>query len=257
MIGYIYCTTNKINGKKYIGRHEASEFEPEKYIGSGTLLIRAINKYGRENFSCELIEACETVQSLADREKYWIEFYDATNNPMYYNLSEGGLGSCGEVCSKIIKDLWKDPEYRQKHVEGSKRRWQDLEYRQKHIDAFITNLHQWTDEERAAHSEKEKQSWKNPELLERHRQICKNLWTDDKRQSQRERNQGSKNPSYGKTYMTDGQNNWIFSRPEDAPEGFHKGTYVFIVKDGVKKRHDKSLPIPEDWDIFKPKPRNK
>lgn len=74
MIGYIYCTTNKINGKKYIGRHEASEFEPEKYIGSGTLLIRAINKYGRENFSCELIEECETVQSLADREKYWIEF---------------------------------------------------------------------------------------------------------------------------------------------------------------------------------------
>ena len=49
MYGYIYKTTNKINNKSYIGQHTAKQFEPEKYIGSGSLLLKAVSKYGREN----------------------------------------------------------------------------------------------------------------------------------------------------------------------------------------------------------------
>lgn len=39
MYGYIYLTTNLINGKKYIGQHASPKFEPDKYIGSGVTKI--------------------------------------------------------------------------------------------------------------------------------------------------------------------------------------------------------------------------
>lgn len=70
MIGYIYKTTNLINGKLYIGKHKATVFEPDKYKGSGKLLLRAFTKYGKENFKCELLETCETVQELNEREQF-------------------------------------------------------------------------------------------------------------------------------------------------------------------------------------------
>ena len=57
MIGYIYKTTNLINGKIYIGQHKSSSFDTN-YYGSGKLLIKALKKYGKENFKIELIEGC-------------------------------------------------------------------------------------------------------------------------------------------------------------------------------------------------------
>lgn len=42
MYGYIYLTTNLINGKKYIGQHASPVFEPDRYIGSGVILWKAI-----------------------------------------------------------------------------------------------------------------------------------------------------------------------------------------------------------------------
>ena len=59
MIGYIYVTTNLLNGKKYVGRHCSTEFD-KSYYGSGIHLKRSINKYGIENFSCELIDTADT-----------------------------------------------------------------------------------------------------------------------------------------------------------------------------------------------------
>ena len=44
MYGYIYETTNLINGMKYIGLHTASKFEGTNYLGSGTKLIEAVKK---------------------------------------------------------------------------------------------------------------------------------------------------------------------------------------------------------------------
>jgi hypothetical protein len=53
-IGYIYITTNKLNGKRYIGQHQSKDWD-YKYFGSGIYLKRAIKKYGLENFTCFLI----------------------------------------------------------------------------------------------------------------------------------------------------------------------------------------------------------
>lgn len=250
LIGYIYCTTNKVNGKKYIGRHESTEFEPDRYIGSGTLLLRAVEKYGKDNFTCELIEECNSVAELADRERYWINFYDAVNDPRYYNLSDGGLGSSGEKCRQIITELWQDPAYRQKHIEGSTKKWQDPEYRERHRAGILRCAHSWTEEDRYHQSQVEKQSWSDADLRARHSDKMKSIWTDDKKRAHREKNLGVNNPSYGRRYMTDGCDNWLYVRPETAPEGFYVASYVFIT-DGIKKlRHDRSLPIPEGWAVY-------
>lgn len=89
--GYIYLTTNLINGKQYIGQHKSSKFH-SSYKGSGKILKQAIEKYGKENFSTKVLEWCFNRDELAEREKYWIAFYDATNNNNWYNITAGGYG---------------------------------------------------------------------------------------------------------------------------------------------------------------------
>lgn len=92
--GFIYITTNHINGKKYIGKKKHDSHE-NTYLGSGTAIMAAIEKYGKENFSKEIIEECKTKQELAEREKYWISYYHAVEDRMYYNIASGGEGGGG------------------------------------------------------------------------------------------------------------------------------------------------------------------
>ena len=53
--GYIYKTTNNINGKIYIGKKTSSVFI-EDYYGTGSKIKKAITEFGIENFKVELIE---------------------------------------------------------------------------------------------------------------------------------------------------------------------------------------------------------
>lgn len=89
MFGYVYITTNLINGKRYIGKRSLPEFDT-KYLGSGKLLKRAIKKYGKDNFKCKVIKWCETEEELNYYERYYIKEYDAQKSDMFYNISEGG-----------------------------------------------------------------------------------------------------------------------------------------------------------------------
>ena len=91
----IYITTNKINGKVYVGQHKVkSLFARDNYLGSGGRRYQnAIKKYGKENFSKEIITIAMT-QSEADvLEKYYIKKYDSTNPEKGYNTLVGGQGS--------------------------------------------------------------------------------------------------------------------------------------------------------------------
>ena len=57
---FIYKTTNLINGKYYIGMHSTNKLN-DGYLGSGKKLRRSINKYGVENFKCEILEFLTTL----------------------------------------------------------------------------------------------------------------------------------------------------------------------------------------------------
>lgn len=91
MFGFIYETTNLINGKKYIGKKKYIK-NWENYLGSGVLLKKAIKKYGKENFRRIILCECGTEEDLNKKEKYYIKLYNAINNEIYYNIAEGGDG---------------------------------------------------------------------------------------------------------------------------------------------------------------------
>lgn len=94
--GRIYCITNAVNGKQYVGkttRTIARRFA--QHIGQANgcrLLARAIRKYTADSFS--ILELCSADSKLElDRcEKEWIARL-GTVSPKGYNLSAGGNGA--------------------------------------------------------------------------------------------------------------------------------------------------------------------
>lgn len=89
--GFIYLTINLVNNRKYIGK-KVYDSNANTYLGSGTILKKAIDKYGRENFERIILEKCYTDEELSEAEIKWIKKYDAINNKEFYNLAEGGTG---------------------------------------------------------------------------------------------------------------------------------------------------------------------
>jgi group I intron endonuclease len=99
---HVYCITNNLNGKVYVGIHEG-ELAP--YLALNTsrafgrtrwndkpFLYRAIRKYGREAFAIEsLVKALDREQA-GKLEKFFIRTMETRNPEIGYNLAEGGLG---------------------------------------------------------------------------------------------------------------------------------------------------------------------
>ena len=95
MIG-IYCFTNKINNKKYIGQSRSIETRKNahfncsqnpNYNGFDTKFYRALRKYGIDSFEFEVIEECDAID-LNEKEQYYIKQFDSFKNG--YNSSIGG-----------------------------------------------------------------------------------------------------------------------------------------------------------------------
>ena len=110
MYGYIYETTNLINGKKYIGQRKAGR--TALYLGSGVALKRAIKKYGKENFVKRIICECGSKEELDLMEIHYITEANAVESDQYYNLVDGGSVLCGE----------KNPRFGKKHTEETKQK---------------------------------------------------------------------------------------------------------------------------------------
>lgn len=89
MYGFIYITTNRINGKRYIGQRKYYKGW-KTYLGSGTALKEAIEKYGEENFERKIIAEANSKEELNELEIKFIKEYDAVNSRNFYNISTGG-----------------------------------------------------------------------------------------------------------------------------------------------------------------------
>lgn len=214
MYGYIYKTTNLINGLIYVGQHKATEFEPNRYMGSGNNIKAAFKEFGKENFKCELLDTAETLEELNNKEKYWVDELHARNPLIGYNIKKGGeqLGLTG--CCKIrrgeetlvveratvktyLNAGWvltntkesraeRIKEYRKKHYEKNKEKLlaQSKAWREEHKDRMKELQANWY------HKRTEEQSIKGLQYYYNHR--------EDRIEYQREYNK--KNPEAKKSY---------------------------------------------------------
>lgn len=106
---YIYKTTNLITNKIYIGQHKKKLNNNKTYFGSGKLLKEKIKEYGIENFNNEIIEYCNNIDELNEREIFWIKKLDANNKDIGYNITSGGKQKIpSEEFIKRCKDVRND-----------------------------------------------------------------------------------------------------------------------------------------------------
>lgn len=96
----VYKTINLTNGRYYIGKHKASSLN-DTYLGSGTLLKSAIQKYGKENFKREVLRVFDNERDAYSYEQQIVN-ESLISDPNSYNLSTGGLG--GRTHSRVSKD---------------------------------------------------------------------------------------------------------------------------------------------------------
>lgn len=87
MIG-IYKITNLLNGKSYIGQsvHIERRWIEHCLPSKSSIISKAIQQYGKNNFKFEVLEECSKNQ-LNQRENFWIQYYN-TLTPNGYNIAE-------------------------------------------------------------------------------------------------------------------------------------------------------------------------
>lgn len=93
--GFIYITTNLVNGRRYIRQKVFSDKKTHtkswvNYLGSGTILKLAIAKEGEENFSREIVYISYSAEDLNKAEKQYTDFFNAKDSEDWYNLVGGG-----------------------------------------------------------------------------------------------------------------------------------------------------------------------
>lgn len=87
----VYKTTNLQNNKYYIGVHRTDPLL-DGYLGSGVLIQKAILKYGKNNFKCEVLEQFETLEQAYQFEKELLT-EQVLSDQMQYNINSGGKGN--------------------------------------------------------------------------------------------------------------------------------------------------------------------
>lgn len=109
----IYRIFNLINGKFYIGqtcksikRRLKIHINATKILN--THLARAIKKYGKDNFYIEEIDSCDEKKEADYLERWYIRFYNTTNDKVGYNMTEGGEGTVGYKMSDATKKKLSD-----------------------------------------------------------------------------------------------------------------------------------------------------
>lgn len=172
----IYRITNNVNGKSYIGQHHyTNEDDPMKgYHGGGKLLHYAYKKYGRDNFTTEILYKRIQYKETADSMEIWMIEKERKSNPNgCYNIANGGRGSVGVPAwnkgktisewqkqrireankNKIVsektrqrisegnKGKKRSEEQKKKVSEWSKQMWQNEEYRQRQIERAKNRRH--------------------------------------------------------------------------------------------------------------------
>lgn len=189
-IRYIYCITNLVNGKTYFGQHTLTEgrtFETDTYRGSGKLLWKAYEKYGKENFKRTCIIQGHFSKEQINRFERCMIACQRICGKAEYNLADGGDGGNTSKFINYSKE-WRDNVKRQ-IVESRIKRFGSLDgYKAHQKEIAKRNLEKdpnyYTTKGNTGHkfSEEQKQRMSESHLGERNPQYGKHRSEETKKQ---------------------------------------------------------------------------
>lgn len=173
--GFIYITTNLINGKRYLGQKKFDR-KWQEYLGSGSVFKSAVDKYGKENFSRNIIHVCYSADELNVIEYELSVLFDVVKSPNWYNLVYGGGTTAGMVVSEDTRAKLSEarrrnsiihPEFDEHHSKKM------VEFYEKHPEAKdrVSNMFQ--------------QLWQSPDFVTKMSQARKDYWDDSNNRAQR------------------------------------------------------------------------
>lgn len=96
---YFYKITNNINGHYYYGIHSTNNLN-DGYMGSGTRLHYAFKKYGKENFTKEIIKFFDTYKDVCEYESVVVN-ETLLKDDSCYNIKCGGIGGAKNMLTAI------------------------------------------------------------------------------------------------------------------------------------------------------------
>ena len=214
---YIYEITNDINGNTYIGRHNCPEGktpENDKYMGWGVKLNEDKEKFGIEHFSKRVICLCHSEENLKSMERFFINLYKSMGKAEY-NKDKTGFGGNSEVS----KEMWKNPELRNKIIE-SRKGYITTEEHKRHISEALKGKSTWAKgtHKSEEHKEKIRQSnlgKKRSEETRKRNSEARKRWY-----AQGNKTRGTS----GMHWYTNGIDD-ILCLEKDCPEGFIPGKH--------------------------------
>ena len=114
---YVYKIINNINNKFYIGKRKNKNPFTDSYMGSGKLITLAIEKYGKENFTKEIIAIFETNEEASTLERELVT-KEIVFSELSYNMHEGGHGGFAHINSLPIEERINIVAFRKKLESG-------------------------------------------------------------------------------------------------------------------------------------------
>lgn len=201
----VYKITNNIDGKFYIGSHRTNDVN-DSYMGSGKYIKRAIEKYGIDNFSKEVLFVFDNADDMFAKEAEIVNLQFLSEENVY-NLKVGGFGGWDHENLNSEKQ-------KAKNIKGNaKIKWllendkDFLEKKQKVGSNNFKNAHKMGKIKYDTFSGK-------PHSDETKQKIGK---ANAKRQS------GSGNSQFGTMWITNGVDSKKINKVDTIPDGWYRG----------------------------------
>lgn len=184
--------------------HSTDNLE-DGYVGSGKRLWYSINKYGKENHVCEILEFLPDRSSLKVREKEIVN-EELINEELCLNLSLGGEGGWYHLSKEQLSKGGKNGPSSRKLL-----REKDPEYAKRNSEAISNSYYKAIEEGRRIPTQWGKWSGKKhkPETIEK--------------MKGHSYQKGSNNSQYGKCWITNGIESKKIYKGDTIPEGWRLG----------------------------------
>jgi hypothetical protein len=104
----------------YVGKKKSKTFV-KSYLGSGTILIRAVKKYGIKAFTVKAIQWAFSLAQLNEMEINTIfEYRNFCGHENFYNITAGGFGADGNIHTPEAKAKIRAKATGRRHTEATR-----------------------------------------------------------------------------------------------------------------------------------------